>query len=388
MIKALIICLLCLTGPVVSQAANAPGGLLCDLLEYPGKTLITNTTPRFGWIYNPSCRNDAQTAYRIIVASSQTLADKEIGDVRDSGWISNSLSINVPCPGAPLPVGSRFFWRVQTADRSGQISPFSTVQHFVIGSVTADFAGRYPPTFVAAMPVLLTNTAPGRWFVDFGQDAFGYATVHPRNAIRSGIIQARFGEMASSCAVMKPPQGSTVRYAETTVPLGEGGTCSIRPPRFSYPPGAVNPPEACGVVLPFRFLELINYPGTLTKADVAQMRLLSEFNANAASFSSSSPALNQVWTLCRNSMQVLTFDGVYVDGDRERKPVESDAYIHQLSSYAVDRKFTCPLHSLEYWLVHPTWPTEWKFHVIFMAWADYLQTGDTNLLSQIGRAHV
>jgi hypothetical protein len=71
-----------------------------------------------------------------------------------------------------------------------------------------------------------------------------------------------------------------------------------------------------------------------------------------------------------------------VDGDRERKPYESDAYIHQMSSYAVDREFTLPRHTIEYLLQHPTWPTEWKFHNIFMAWADYLQTGDNNLLNR------
>jgi hypothetical protein len=134
--------------------------------------------------------------------------------------------------------------------------------------------------------------------------------------------------------------------------------------------------------MPFRYLELTNFPGALTPTDVVQMRLLSEFNTNAANFTSSSPALDRVWNLCRNSMQVLTFDGVYVDGDRERKPYESDAYIHQLSSYAVDREFTLPRHSIEYLLQNPTWPTEWKFHDIFMAWADYLQTGDTNLLDR------
>jgi alpha-L-rhamnosidase len=41
-----------------------------------------------------------------------------------------------------------------------------------------------------------------------------------------------------------------------------------------------------------------------------------------------------------------------------------------------------PRHTIEYLLQHPTWPTEWKFHSIFMAWADYLQTSNTNLLSQ------
>jgi alpha-L-rhamnosidase len=127
---------------------------------------------------------------------------------------------------------------------------------------------------------------------------------------------------------------------------------------------------------------LINFPGKPAPADIVQMRLLSDFNTNAASFNSSSAPLNQIWNLCRNSMQMLTFNGIYVDGDRERKPYEADSYIHQLSSYAVDREFMLARHSLEYLLQNPTWPTEWKFHTIFMAWADYVQTGNTNLLNQ------
>jgi hypothetical protein len=53
-----------------------------------------------------------------------------------------------------------------------------------------------------------------------------------------------------------------------------------------------------------------------------------------------------------------------------------------MSSYAVDREFNLPRHSFEYLLKHPTWPTEWKSHDIFIAWADYLQTGNTNLLNE------
>ncbi|HVV00719.1 MAG TPA: alpha-L-rhamnosidase C-terminal domain-containing protein, partial [Verrucomicrobiae bacterium] len=177
------------------------------------------------------------------------------------------------------------------------------------------------------------------------------------------------------------PPGSTVRYAETTFHVGSGkATHAIRPPAFSYPAGAIQPPPAYGDIIPFRYLELIGLPKTLRITDVRQLRLLSTFDTNAASFTSSSSALDEVWNLCRNTMQVLTFDGIYVDGDRERKPYESDAYIHQLSSYAVDREFTMPRYSLEYLLQNPTWPTEWKFHDIFMAWADYVQTGEASLL--------
>ena len=383
MICALILCLLCLAGPMASQAANAPDGLLCDLLAHPEETVITNTAPHFGWIYHPSLPNDAQTGYRIVVASVPKLADAGKGDVWDSGWISNSASINVPYGGAPLAIGADLYWRVQTADSTGQASSFSPAQHFITGSATNIFAGRYPLKFVTVRPVLVTNTAPGRWFVDFGQDAFGYATVRPNGTPSPATVQARFGEMASNFAIIMPPPTSMVRYAETTFILQPAHVpCSIRPPAHSFPSGAVNPPDDYGLVMPFRYLELENFPGRLGIADVEQLRLGSDFDTNAASFSSSSPSLNRVWDLCRNTMRVLTFDGVYVDGDRERRPYESDAYIHQMSSYAVDREFMLPRHSFEYLLRHPTWPTEWKFHNIFMAWADYLHTGDAGLLQQ------
>jgi Bacterial alpha-L-rhamnosidase 6 hairpin glycosidase domain/Bacterial alpha-L-rhamnosidase C-terminal domain len=542
--------------PLTLQAASAPTGLLCDLLEHPEETVITTVTPEFGWIYNPSFRNDSQAAYRIVVASSQTLADQGVGDLWDSGVVSNSASINVPYAGATLQANTDYFWCVQTVDSAGQTSAFSTVQHFrtdtqlasppilpvttgglqwvwypespaatdvtryfrktfvvpanigaagaqilltaddqfalyvngtfvgsginwkqfslfslnsfiqtgtntiaiaasnilnqagltgrldyrgadgstntifidgtwltssnltaiwnqpgfddsswsnasvlggygispwnttavlpltglIYNSSTNLWANRYPLRFVSAAPVLVTNTAPGRWFVDFGQDAFGYATVHLNGLFSGTNVQARFGEMSNSYAVnTSPPSGSTVRYATATFTLQNGDVIyPVRPPTYSGQ--TISPPSQFGVVMPFRYFELTNFPGTLTVTDVAQQQLLYEFNTNAASFSSSSPALNQIWNLCRNSMQVFGFDGIYVDGDRERTPYEADSYIHQLSSYAVDREFTMPRYSFEYLLTHPTWPTEWKFHMIFIAWADYLQTGNTDLL--------
>jgi alpha-L-rhamnosidase len=32
-------------------------------------------------------------------------------------------------------------------------------------------------------------------------------------------------------------------------------------------------------------------------------------------------------------------------------------------------------------MAHPTWPTEWAAHMIFMAHADWMQTGDTRWLA-------
>jgi hypothetical protein len=387
------------TPTALSVFAVTNWGLSCELLEHPEQTVISASTPRFGWFFLPSFRDDAQAGYRIIVASSQALANAGTGDMWDSGVISNSASINVAYGGAALQPNTNYFWRVQTLDSTGQLGAFSAAQQFntaahlfnpltnsgvIYQPPSAGSTNCYPIRYVAATPVLLTNTAPGQWFIDFGQDAFGYATVHANGNFSGTNVQAGFGEMASGDAVDTSPP-DVVRYGASTFTLENGNVVySVYPPSFNGNPDAqtISPPAAFGVVMPFRYLELTNFPGTLTLTDVVQERLESEFDTNAAAFTSSSANLNQVWNLCYNSMQWLAFDGIYVDGDRERTPYEADSYIHQLSSYAVNNEFTMPRCSFEYLTTHPTWPTEWKFHMILLAWADYLQTANTNLLSK------
>ena len=150
--------------PLALGAANAPTGLLTDLLEHPEETVITTVTPEFGWIYNPSFRNDSQAGYRIIVASSQTLAGQGTGDLWDSGIVSNSASINVPYLGATLQPNTDYYWCVQTVDTSGQTSSFSTIQHF------------HTDTQLTSPPVLPVTTNGLQWIWYPESPAATYAT--------------------------------------------------------------------------------------------------------------------------------------------------------------------------------------------------------------------
>lgn len=380
---------------------NPVSEMFCELLDHPELTVVTAQDPAFGWDYRPCFRDDFQTSFRLIVSSSQALSAAGTGDLWDSGWVQSSNSINVPYAGSTLQPNSSYYWRVQTMDSASQTGSLSAIQQFNTASELsnpltqsgviyqqpgAGSANCYPLNYIPALPVLVTNTAPGTWFVDFGQDAFGYATVHANGAFSGANVHAGFGEWTNGDGdvVDESPPG-TVRYGASTFALQNGDAIySVYPPSFNGNPDTqiVNPPSSFGRVMPFRYLELTNFPGTLTATDVVQERLATAFDTNASSFNSSSPALNEVWSLCRNSMQWLTFDGIYVDGDRERTPYEADAFMHQLSSYAVNDDFTMPRCTFEYLTTHPTWPTEWKFHMIMMAWADYLQTGNSTLLSK------
>ena len=135
-------------------------------------------------------------------------------------------------------------------------------------------------------------------------------------------------------------------------------------------------------VLPFRYAEILNCPAPLTSRDVRQLALFYQFNDAASAFSSSDRDLDAVWELCKYTLKATPFIGLYVDGNRERMPYEADAYIQQLGHYSVDREYAVARHTAENLFYHATWPTEWIMHSVLMAWADYMYTGNADLIER------
>ena len=382
---------------LVLPVSSSDSGMYCELLAHPEQTTLTALNPKFGWEYAASFRNDHQTGYRIIVASTLALAAAGTGNCWDSGVVSSTNSINVAYAGTALQPGTNYFWRVQTVNSRGQTGAFSAIQQFNTASQLSNplttggviyqqpgngSANCYPLRYVPVAPVLVATNSAGNWFIDFGHDAFGYATVTISGNYSGTSVNFGLGELAANNVVNTSP-GATIRYWSGSFTLQNGTVVYTN--RSTTAVGTISPPTATyGIVSPFRYLELSGLPAgvTLTTNDVTQQRLQTEFDDSAATFNSSSAALNQVWSLCKYSMKALTFDGIYIDGDRERTPYEADTYLHMLSSYGVNNDFTQSRCSFEYLTNHMTWPTEWKFHMLFAAWADYQQTGDAYLLTK------
>ena len=143
-------------------------------------------------------------------------------------------------------------------------------------------------------------------------------------------------------------------------------------------PGAC--PRRSEPVMPFRYVEIENAPPSLAKEDIRRLVAHYPFDDRAAHFRSSDEKLNAVWELCKYSIQATSFCGIFVDGDRERKPYEADAYINQLGWYYTSGDYSLPRHTHEYLIEHPTWPTEWIMFSVLMAWEDYLYSGDVTSL--------
>jgi hypothetical protein len=241
---------------------------------------------------------------------------------------------------------------------------------------------------VIQAPVGITNPAPGIVLVDFGRVAFGNLRLNP-GATATNTITVHLGEALRAGRINRNPPGS-VRYSKIEVKLDGPSPVVVAPPpdprnteqiNSQHPPAILTPAE-WGVVMPFRWVEIEGWPGEL-RADQITRRaaFAATWDDQAARFECSDAMLNQVWELCRYSIKATTFAGVYVDGDRERIPYEADAYLNQLSHYATDHDIQMARDTFDHLMRHPTWPTEWAAHMIFMAHADWMHTGDTNWLA-------
>ena len=102
--------------------AAAPTAMLCEWRA--DNMAVPDICPEFCW------QAPGQTAYRVLVATSEALIGAGRGDLWDTGRVATPLPI-AEYAGTPLPVGKTCFWAVQTWDAQG-LGPFCTPQRFAI----------------------------------------------------------------------------------------------------------------------------------------------------------------------------------------------------------------------------------------------------------------
>ncbi|MFJ2891089.1 family 78 glycoside hydrolase catalytic domain [Streptomyces sp. NPDC087305] len=92
-----------------------------------------DTRPSFGWQLRSSARDDRQTAYRILVASSPKRLNAKDADVWDSGRVRTADSVGVPYGGPTLASSRAYYWTVQVWDAQGRASRWSPPAHWETG---------------------------------------------------------------------------------------------------------------------------------------------------------------------------------------------------------------------------------------------------------------
>ena len=109
------------------ESALTPLELKCEYAINP--LGIDSAQPRFNWILESSQRGQMQSAYQILVASSEEKLNANISDKcakpsRESGWdsgkVASDKSVNVPYEGSALTSGEKCSLRLLFAELSSR----------------------------------------------------------------------------------------------------------------------------------------------------------------------------------------------------------------------------------------------------------------------------
>ncbi|RZM30199.1 MAG: alpha-L-rhamnosidase [Pedobacter sp.] len=357
----------------------APSGLMCDLMRVnrDGGVIIYNKTPAFSWLLSSEVTK--QSAYQVLVSDNLQLLNQDQGNIWNSGKVSGSKSAGIIFSGSALKPATSYYWKVKVWDGRNIQGRYAEPAVFKTGKIMAEY---HNPSY----QLEVTGTQPVKfklrdkiYLADFGKDAFGQMKLELSSDIGGDTVVMRIGELLDvNGAIDRKPPG-TIRYAQYTIVLKKGTHVyqpEIFKDGFNTKPAAIKMPEHIGEVTPFRYCEISGYALPLKKSALTRLAVHYPFDEGNSSFHSSDATLNAIWDLCKYSIKATSFLGLYVDGDRERIPYEADAYINQLSHYAVDKEFTIARNTHEYLITHPTWPTEWNLQSVLMAWNDYLYTDD------------
>ena len=157
--------------------------------------------------------------------------------------------------------------------------------------VSAMLTQSAPVQLMEQAPVMITNVAPGITLIDFGRVAFGNLILTPPANI-SNTITVHFGEALSDGRIDRHPPGS-VRYAVAEAVLDGGKMIRVAPApnkRNTLQPAAVLTPPEWGVVLPFRWVEVENWPGEMQPEQIRRRAAFaSDWDEQASAFETSGP---------------------------------------------------------------------------------------------------
>jgi alpha-L-rhamnosidase len=144
-LSSVMISAIVFTGAVAASAASVPPvELRC---EYRANPLgIDATRPRLSWVMSLDrhLRGQSQTAYRVVVASSESVLAHDVGDLWDSGKVESNQTIHVAYAGRELRSHQQCFWKVRIWDQEGQASEWSETARWTMGMLPADgWRGRW-----------------------------------------------------------------------------------------------------------------------------------------------------------------------------------------------------------------------------------------------------
>ena len=137
----------CLSALMLLCSCNNAGplslyDLRCEDLDSP--TAIDSATPHFSWKIMAEAGATMQTHYEVMVATSHKALQHDEADLWSSGKVVSDESVMVPYGGKELASRTLAYWKVRVWDNYGNVSPWSDVQRFGVGILSAEeWQGEY-----------------------------------------------------------------------------------------------------------------------------------------------------------------------------------------------------------------------------------------------------
>lgn len=138
-------------------SAMKPTRLRCEYLSSP--LGIDARHPRLSWQFDASVRSQEQTAYQILVASSEAHLKVNQGDLWNSGKVEENTQLHIAYAGKPLVSGQACVWKVRVWDADNQVSAWSAPGRWEMGLLDqadwkAQWIGRTEETAYQPAPLL------------------------------------------------------------------------------------------------------------------------------------------------------------------------------------------------------------------------------------------
>ena len=154
----------CLTASALAGSVN-PVDLRC---EYNVNPLgLDSIRPRLFWKLNGNDRGARQTAYHVLVASSEEMLRRGSGDLWDSGMVKSDQATFLSYAGKPLASRQLCFWKVRVWDQRGRSSDWSTNAVWTMGLLAeSDWQGGW----IASDLELMDYQKTLRALPDFGME--------------------------------------------------------------------------------------------------------------------------------------------------------------------------------------------------------------------------
>jgi hypothetical protein len=183
-----IVFLLCLLVTFSSNGQIAVAHLRCEMTENP--LAVSQNQPRLSWQSVSKKLNVSQSAYQILVASSEKKLYNNEGDVWDSGKVISNKNLQISCKGTALKSETKYFWKVKVWNQNDKASKWSKVDFFRIAPSESDLN----PTWIGAITKANSHLPEGR----------NYHTATFKKEKKEAIINASDSLARRSIMLRKP----------------------------------------------------------------------------------------------------------------------------------------------------------------------------------------